>query len=74
MVLTGVNVDHESFVDLARKYFVDVPTSWEGVEPKPVDQSVAQYTSYDVKVNKSMSFFAVFLSFSAVFLDFFFYI
>ena len=51
MVLTGVNVDHESFVDLARKYFVDVPTSWEGVEPKMVDQSVAQYTSYDVKVN-----------------------
>ena len=54
MVLTGVNVDHDSFVDLAQKYFVDVPTSWEGVEPKPVDQSVAQYTSYDVKVSESM--------------------
>ena len=50
MVLTGVNVDHESLVDLARKYFVDAPTSWEGVEPKPIDQSVAQYTSHDVKV------------------------
>lgn len=52
MVLTGVNVDHEAFVDLARKHFVDAPTSWEGVEPKPVDQSVAQYTSHDVKVRK----------------------
>ena len=51
MVLTGVNVDHDGFVELARKYFVDAPTSWEGVEPKPVDQSVAQYTSYDVKVS-----------------------
>lgn len=54
MVLTGVNVDHESFVELARKHFVDVPTSWERVEPKPVDQSVAQYTSHDAKVNESM--------------------
>ena len=51
MVLTGVNVDHDAFVELARKYFVDAPTSWEGVEPRPVDQSVAQYTSHDVKVS-----------------------
>ena len=50
MVLTGVNVNHDSFVELARKHFVGAPTSWEGVEPKPVDQSVAQYTSFDVKV------------------------
>ena len=53
MVLTGVNVDHETFVDLARKHFVDAPTSWEGVEPKPIDQSVTQYTSHDVKVKIS---------------------
>ena len=53
MVLTGVNVDHEAFVDLAQQHFVDAPTSWEGVESKPVDQSVAQYTAYDVKVNES---------------------
>ena len=50
MVLTGVNVDHDSFVELARQHFVDAPTSWEGVEPKPVDESVPQYTSHDVKV------------------------
>ena len=50
MVLTGVNVDHNRLMDLAQRYFVDPSTSWEGVEGKPIDQSISQYTSGEVKV------------------------
>ena len=50
MVLTGVNVDHDHLVDLAQRYFVNPSTSWEGVKGKPIDQSISQYTSGEVKV------------------------
>ena len=51
MVLTGVNVDHQQLVDLARDHFVDPRTSWEGVESREVDGSIAQYNSGEVKVS-----------------------
>ena len=51
MVLTGVNVDHQQLLDLANQHFVGAKTSWEGVESRRVDQSIAQYTSYEKGVN-----------------------
>ena len=50
MVLTGVNVDHDQFVELAQKHFVGAQTSWDGVEPVAVDESISQYTSGEVRV------------------------
>ena len=50
MVLTGVNVDHRQLLKLAGEHFVDPRTAWEGVAPRPVDQSIAQYNSFDTKV------------------------
>ena len=44
MVLVGVNTDHQQMVDLAQEHFVRPVTSWEGVDPLPVDVSIAQYT------------------------------
>lgn len=54
MVLTGVNVDHQQLVELAREHFVDPHTSWEGVEPRAVDGSIAQYNSGEVKVSRGV--------------------
>ena len=51
MVLTGVNVDHQQLVALGEEHFVNSRTSWEGIKPRPVDQSIAQFNSYDVKVS-----------------------
>ena len=51
MVLTGVNVDHQQLLELAREHFVDARTSWEGVATREVDRSVAQYNNYDMKVS-----------------------
>lgn len=50
VVLTGVNVDHQQLVELAREHFVDPRTSWEGVATRGIDESISQYASYDVKV------------------------
>lgn len=50
MVLTGVNVNHQQLVELAREHFVGARTSWEGVESRGIDESISQYNSYDVKV------------------------
>lgn len=55
IVLTGVNVNHDQLVELAEKYFVDSPTSWDGVEPRPVDSSISQYTAGQVKVCSNSS-------------------
>lgn len=49
MVLTGVNVDHSQFVELAKSLFVGAGTSWEDVASRPVDMSVSQFTASDVK-------------------------
>ena len=59
MVLAGVNVDHDQLVELAQRNFVDPPTSWEEVEGKPVDQSISQYTSGEVKVRSSMGWWVL---------------
>lgn len=50
MVLTGVNVDHQQLVALGEEHFVNPQTSWEGVKQRPVDQSIVQFNSFDVKV------------------------
>ena len=50
LVLAGVNVRHEQLVQLAREHFVAAPTSWDGVKPREVDGSMAQFTSGEVKV------------------------
>lgn len=50
MVLAAVNVDHDQLVDLTKQYFVNMDTSWNGVEHRGVDQSVSQYTPGEVKV------------------------
>lgn len=46
MVLAGVNVDHNELVQQVQEHFMmgTSGTAWGGVEPQPVDQSVAQYT------------------------------
>jgi processing peptidase subunit alpha len=53
MVLTGVNVDHEQLVGLAREHFVNPETVWKGEGLKGVDGSTAQYNSGEVKVRES---------------------
>lgn len=50
MVLTGVNVDHQQLVALARKHFVGAQTSWEGVESREVDASIAQFNAGEMEV------------------------
>lgn len=50
MVLVGVNVQHDQFVDLARQHFVSPRTSWEGQKSPSVDTSISQYTGGEVKV------------------------
>ena len=50
MVLAAVNVDHDQLVDLTKQYFVNVKTSWDGVEHRGIDQSVSQYSPGEVKV------------------------
>ena len=51
MVLAGVNVDHDQFVQLARDRFGQVEPVWAGVETRtPVDHSISQYTGGAVKV------------------------
>ena len=50
MVLTGVGVDHEALVDVAKKYFLNTTPSWQSDstvkidKSSVVDKSVAQYT------------------------------
>lgn len=50
MVLAAVNVDHDQLVELTRRYFVDVETSWKEVEHRGIDQSVSQYSPGEVQV------------------------
>ena len=51
MVLAGVNVDHDQFVQLARDRFGQVEPVWAGVETRrSVDHSISQYTGGAVKV------------------------
>ena len=51
MVLTGVNVDHQQLVALGEQHFVNPQTSWEGIQAKNIDQSIAQFNSFDIKVS-----------------------
>ena len=46
MVLAGVNVDHDELVRQVQEHFVVAAgnVAWGGVEPLPLDQSIAQYT------------------------------
>ena len=52
IVLVGVNADHQQMVDLAQEHFVKPVTSWEGVNPLPVDVSIAQYTGGEKLVGR----------------------
>ena len=51
MMLAGVGVDHEQFVELAEKYFVNPKTSWDSSDMIPVDGSISQYTGGHCKVS-----------------------
>lgn len=64
MVLTGVNVDHQQLVQLAREHFVDAKTSWDGVQPRGVDQSISQYGSSEVRVSRTSNMNSHIQSFS----------
>ena len=50
MVLTGVGVDHEQFVELAEQHFVSPKTTWSQSDVSAVDESIAQYTGGHCKV------------------------
>ena len=54
MVLAGVNVDHNQFVELARNWFGEPRPTWEGRDVQPIDQSISQYTGGEVKVRVMM--------------------
>ena len=50
IVLAGVNVDHNQFVELAQNWFGKYQPS-EGVrDTRPIDDSISQYTGGEVKV------------------------
>jgi len=51
MVLAGVGVDHDQFVELAEKHFVDPVTTWDSSDMVPVDGSISQYTGGHCKVS-----------------------
>ena len=51
MVLVGVGVDHEQFVELAERHFVNPKTSWNSSDMTPVDGSISQYTGGHCKVS-----------------------
>ena len=50
MVLTGVGVDHERFVELAEEHFSNPKTSWSDSDVIATDQSISQYTGGHSKV------------------------
>ncbi|XP_065917133.1 mitochondrial-processing peptidase subunit alpha-like isoform X2 [Dysidea avara] len=52
MVLAGVGVDHEQFVELAEKHFVNPKTSWDSSDMIPVDRSISQYTGGHCKIKR----------------------
>ncbi|XP_065917330.1 mitochondrial-processing peptidase subunit alpha-like [Dysidea avara] len=52
MMLAGVGVDHEQFVELAEKYFVNPKTSWDSSDMIPVDGSISQYTGGHCKIKR----------------------
>lgn len=56
MVLAGVGIDHDSFVELAREYFVKKTPIWtehsDIIDPRRGrDESIAQYTGSAVCVS-----------------------
>jgi len=51
MVVAAIGVNHEQFVELAEKHFVNPVTSWESSDVIPVDRSISHYTGGDCKVS-----------------------
>ncbi|XP_021367243.1 mitochondrial-processing peptidase subunit alpha-like isoform X2 [Mizuhopecten yessoensis] len=60
MVVAGVGVDHQQFVEAVKESFLNKQPVWQD-DPKLIhpsaacDKSVAQYTGGDVRVNKDLS-------------------
>ncbi|KAK4313571.1 hypothetical protein Pmani_015081 [Petrolisthes manimaculis] len=61
MVVAGVGVDHDAFVEYAQKYFVEKPAIWEenqnlsSARTIRVDNSISQYTGGIVKEEVDLS-------------------
>ena len=51
MVLAGVNVNHDLFVELARNWFGEPNPTWGKEKREGADSSLSQYTGGDVKVH-----------------------
>lgn len=44
MVISGVGIDHQEFVDSVKRHFLEKTPTWDGLPSVKVDNSVAQYT------------------------------
>jgi processing peptidase subunit alpha len=53
MVLAGVNVNHDLFVELARNWFGEPNPTWGKEKREGADSSLSQYTGGDVKVERT---------------------
>ena len=52
MVISATGVQHDHVVELVKKHFVNPRRSYEGVDTKPVDGSIAQYTGGENKLQR----------------------